>query len=390
MPETPIVLLNQKCLGVELSIDIPTNCPDLGRYVAEKLELPVRILHDGGRGINHTVGPIYLEALQAIPWEVSELQLPAAFRPWQRPGWQDRAVEWWQSQTGFAGEVTQVGSYDLACVLKAQGMYFKAGDKSKEAAFASLIAEHQPKITVAILAYDLHNDWLVTQDGGARLSESADLEHWQAAARNLAGFHKNFDPQILLNQGCPVYKFDRLAKQFVDWLNSKDVLAYWGITQSQLDKLETLLPWLLEAHEHAINLGISETATHGDAQPMNALVSGGCWFDWSEAGMAHPITDLGWLLAWVGHSARSTFPIRQKEPRLLEKILEEYATQLAQPNLLLLLPEIQALAMMHRILAYHQKYQYWQGSLGAWKPNFVAYYVKLLLGTGRYNHLTNL
>jgi aminoglycoside phosphotransferase (APT) family kinase protein len=125
---------------------------------------------------------------------------------------------------------------------------------------------------------------------------------------------------------------------------------------------------------------MNEGTAHGDAQPMNALVdSQTCrWFDWSEARIAHPFCDAGWLFAWTFLPKRdlALFNTANAATQLWEHYLHALGLQTH-----VALKDAMRVALVQRILSYHERFYTWQGSTPNWRPQYVTYYLKLLLRT---------
>jgi len=127
-------------------------------------------------------------------------------------------------------------------------------------------------------------------------------------------------------------------------------------------------------------LGLPPLPAHGDAHPMNALTGcGGVWFDWSEGGVAHPLLDIGWFLAWLSHPARKALPLRRAHPDAALALWHSYLRALNVTEADNLLADVMGLALMHRVLVYHERFHRWQGTVQGWRPEYVPYYLRCLL-----------
>jgi len=114
---------------------------------------------------------------------------------------------------------------------------------------------------------------------------------------------------------------------------------------------------------------------------MNALHGPeGCrWFDWSEASVAHPFMDVGWCLAWLMHPSRAALGVRRDHPEAASWLWRGYLQALEVPGAEPLIPEAVTLAMTHHALVYHDQYASWQGTVPGRRPQYVPYYLRLLL-----------
>jgi len=178
----------------------------LRALVREKIGVDAVLLHDGGLALGVESEPVLMEALNDLPPELVPVtitwSLPPNARPWQRPGWFLKACGWLEDALVARGEevtgnVRQVSTYDLACVLRADtsggGVYVKAGS-AREVAVTAYLAKAHSGLTPAVLAQNSARGWLLTRDGGKRLSETADLTAWSAALSQLAFRRRRTQP----------------------------------------------------------------------------------------------------------------------------------------------------------------------------------------------------
>lgn len=375
---------------LEVTLDAATTPDVLRALVREHLGVDAVLLHDGGLSLGVSSTSVLMEALERVAGRGEAWHLPPNVRPWHRPGWFAEVVGWLEQKLTergerLTGEVEQVHLNDLVCVLRADtdkgGVYFKASETPFEAAVTAYLAGAHPALTPEILAQSPVG-WLVTRDGGARLSTSAGLRAWSDALTKLARFHYSGNAAALETLGCPVHPFDDLMERFNEFLRDRDALAAWGLTELQVAGLEHLLPTLQQTHNRVRALDLRETPIHGDAQPMNALSRGARWFDWSETGVAHPFMDIGWCLAWVLNPARNALPVQQHEGAFTQ-LWRNYLEALGVSGADILMEDSMRLALAHRALIYHQKYVAFRGTVPGWRPQYVPYYLRLLLKLSR-------
>jgi aminoglycoside phosphotransferase (APT) family kinase protein len=324
----------------------------------------------------------------------SMLETHARPRPWQQDDWLQTLQAWLQSHLKTQSVLDEPYSTDMVFVVRVQAgeklFYFKAGDGSREAKISAYLAQTFPVLTPAVIAYDSERDWLLTKDAGQHLSLVADLNVWSEAVSKLAIFQQRADVSALQALGCPFDPFETLADRGEAFLRNTTYLQSWGMNDEQVAKLEHFIPHLHRAHDTIHALGLQEGPVHGDAQPMNALYDGHAtrWFDWSEAHLAHPFNDVGWLLAWTFLPKRdlalfSTELFNTEE--LLERenvaahLLGSYLRGWGLPKVAL--KDVMGVALMQRVLSYHERFHSWQGSKPDWRPQYVNYYLRLLLRT---------
>lgn len=227
----------------------------------------------------------------------------------------------------------------------------------------------------------------MTQDYGLHLSRQSELTFWSEAVTKLAQFQSAANTQTFQELGCSVYDFSTLANQAEAFLHDTDMLRDWGLTDIQVSSLQARLPRIRRAYERVLSLSLPLLPAHGDAHPMNALAGHHTvWFDWSEACITQPLLDIGWFLAWLSHPARQTLPVRQTHPDAATKLWEDYLQALANylqmpdiQNAEPWLPDVMVLALMHRALVYHKRFNNWQGTVPGWRPQYVPYFLRTIL-----------
>lgn len=346
---------------------------------------PAFVLHDGGLGLG-VAGENYLVRMESdVPGTPQEAHTPLEnARAWQRPGWFAQTLDWLNNVLGEPVIKTeQVSTNDLACVLRVvteqRTVYLKASETGLEVTLTAQLAAQQPDL-IPVVAWDEQRCVLVTRDCGLRLSETAELALWNKAVTKLAHLQRRADAATLLKSGCPVYDFAALADQAEGFLHATDTLRSWGLTGAQISRLLKQLPRIRDAHNRVTALNLPLLPAHGDAHPMNALTGGGVvWFDLSEACTAHPLLDIGWFLAWLSHPARHTLPLRQTCPDAAAVLWSDYLKVIRIPEAEPLLLGVMALALTHRALVYHERFEKWEGTVPGWRPQHVPYCLRLLL-----------
>lgn len=362
--------------------------------VAAWARQPVFPLHDGGLQVGRR-GPDLLlrfeassDALPAgLTWATATVpDLPNA-RSWQRPGWFGGVTTWLCQQLDvqgahLTGELSSVGSYDLACVLRGDSslgpLYFKAGS-GREARVTAQLAGAQPDLLPPLLAADLARGWLLTLDGGRRLDRVADLNSWRAAPQRLAHFQQTADAGTLTRLGCPTHPFAELAERGEVVLRDRLALLAWGLSAEQVDALADLVPAVRAAVSTVSALGLPDLPAHGDAHPMNALCgdAGPIWFDWSEACIQHPFMDAGRFLAWT--QRRRDLALHTAHPDAAGHLRAAYLDALelsgADMELRLAVP----LAVLQHALTFDTVYRHWSGTLPGWRPEFAPYLLRTFL-----------
>jgi hypothetical protein len=363
-----------------------TSLQGLREAFFERTGVRAFVLHDGGLDLSLNRASYTLRMEEAVPG-TSRSEYPPLERAgaWQQPGWFRETLAWLERTLGETVlKVEQVNSYDLACTLRVEtgrrAVYLKASETGLEATLSAHLAARYPKLTPEVIAWDERRHLLVTQDCGTRLSDSAEPNVWSAAVKTLAHFQRTADPQVFESQGCPIHAFRNLAERAATFLADTDVLRSWGLNEAHFTALADWVPHIGRAHERVLALDLPLLPAHGDAHPMNVLT--GCkvvWFDWSEGNLAHPLLDISWFLAWLSHPARDALPLRQAHPDAATELWRSYLQELNVPEAAELLHDVTLLALIHRILVYHERFHSWQGTVPGWRPEYVPYYLRVLL-----------
>lgn len=102
------------------------------------------------------------------------------------------------------------------------------------------------------------------------------------------------------------------------------------------------------------------------------------WFDLSEASVAHPFLDLGWMLAWTSGHRPSFLPVLVRHPDLVDVLWSAYLQALNLKDVNLSWREVRLLALAHRVLVYERRFRPWEGTVPDVRP-YVPYFLKLLL-----------
>lgn len=69
--------------------------------------------------------------------------------------------------------------------------------------------------------------------------------------------------------------FSTLSEEFEALASDKILRTWWGLDEATVAQVQAALPALRRAHDCALSLDLPLLATHGDAQPLNALKSRG-------------------------------------------------------------------------------------------------------------------
>lgn len=356
-------------------------------FLPAALSLNADVLHDGGAMFG-TERPLFrLEARTAgLPggwtWEAKSLPpLPEA-RPWQRPGW--FAGAWRRLRAEHPeGPARVISSSDLNAVLSmGEGgaqVFLKVGS-GQEARVTAALAHRHPGLAPEVLVADLERGELLTRYGGQTLDTVTEIRGWTAAAEVLAQHHRS--PGL---NGVPHHPFAALLERGEVLLRNEAVLRGWGMNVEQCRELIAALPELQRLWRRVDALQLPDGPVHGDIHPKNALWDGqqARLFDWSEAGVAHPLTDSGWF---IGHFVGQKWPLVQAEPDLARKLATAYLNALGLPGAYAEMAAAVPLALLQRAVVYDATFREWAPP----RPNYVPYYLRRMLSALRMPSLTQL
>ncbi|WP_221088147.1 hypothetical protein [Deinococcus aquaedulcis] len=355
---------------------------------------PVWLLHDGG----HLFGQSGLIQVQALEerhptggggWS-RDLPPPLpGTRPWQQPGWPDRATRLADHLLRGAGRERQ-GPLRLhfASDLTAthaletdQGpAWLKVSGTGQEARLTTHLAARHPGLLPPLLGADPGQGALLSADGGPLLDGVADLGAWTGALARLGTFQRVADPAALAALGAPALPLAQTVARVDALLGDAAVLRGWGVDPAVAETLAAARPRIRAAYADLQTHGLPDQPAHGDAHPRNALHSvahGAVWFDWSEAASAaHPFMDAGWFLAFALHPGRAGLPVWQASGAA-DRLAAAYLHALGAPEATPLLWRALPLALLHRAAVYDETFRCWQGTVPGVRPNYVPYYLRL-------------
>jgi len=340
------------------------------------LNLHADVLHDGGVMFGTPSPLIRLEARSdRLPaswsWEIAQLPpLPDA-RPWQRPGWFAGA---WQRLRNVQpdGTAQLLSTSDLGAVLMAgegsQQVFLKVST-GQEVRVTAALARTRPQLLPDVLSTDLERGELITRFSGQTLNTVSDERAWTAAVEQLAHYHRSegVDTQAQ-------HAFANLLECGSALLRDQLGLREWGLTEQEIQRLIGALPELKRLWQRVSALHVPDGPVHGDVHPMNALWDGeqARLFDWSEAAVAHPLTDIGWF---VGHCAGQRWPLVRAEPELAQRLASAYLNTLGLPGAQAELAAAVPLTLLQRAVVYDATYRKWPAP----RPQYVPYYLRRML-----------
>ena len=243
--------------------------------------------------------------------EATGAPTPDQRTPWARLGWFSQAAAWFDQQLAQHGytlemPIEQFRSSSISCVLRARtdrgDLYFKTAAAlpifGDEPALTQALAERFAEVVPTILASEPAHRWMIMTDFGQVLEHSQDVAIWADALRQfgLVQLACATCPEDLLAIGCLDRRLDRLLGQVHALLDDGEALA--ELDAAEADRLRVLEPKIAMLGEQLARYHVPQTLVHGDLHLGNIATGADrfCFFDWTDACIAHPFFDLVTML----------------------------------------------------------------------------------------------
>ena len=225
--------------------------------------------------------------------------------PWSRPGWFARASAWMTARMEELGcaptePPRTVYLWGIAIVLRAESaagaMFLKrsASVFGQEAAVTGLLAEATPDLVTRVAAVEPDEGWLLMYDHGDRKLGERPQDAWAVGLDRLATIQRAWTARTgeLAGAGAPVRSILALAEA-VPTFATRDALAS-QLSPADRSAWDDAVPAFAAACRRLDELGPSPTLVHGDFHPWNVTdePDGPRVFDWTDAAISHPFTDL--------------------------------------------------------------------------------------------------
>jgi hypothetical protein len=230
--------------------------------------------------------------------------------PWEDSDWFARVSAWIHAQLASHGLQTdnpievvhqRIWSAFLQ-VQTAKGMvYFKAPAPiyAFEAPLTQALTHWQPRHTAPLLAVNLEEGWILSEDAGVMIRASGDPDTQRQHIENLLGPYADFQIGLakrvpeLLAMGVPDRRLAALPTLYAELLEDTENLRVGlseGITAEDYQQARTLQPMLAEWCQQLASVGLPETLAHEELTLPNVLVGarGYTYIDWSDCSVAHP------------------------------------------------------------------------------------------------------
>jgi hypothetical protein len=225
--------------------------------------------------------------------------------PWTRPGWFGRASAWMTDRMAALGQPASAAPsvvylWGLSMVLRAPSaagpMYLKASTPvfRHEAAITGVLATATPDLVTRVAAVESAEGWLLMHDhGGVQLGDGPP-ERWVAGLEVQATIQQAWSGRTgeLARAGAAVRPISELAEA-LPGLADRRALAS-GLADSDRQAWADAVPGFVAACRRLDELGPGPTLVHGDLHPWNIAdePAGPRIFDWTDAAISHPFTDL--------------------------------------------------------------------------------------------------
>lgn len=316
-------------------------------------------------------GWVALEDLSPLPlppevWndllqQLYSAQPPKDRVPWANPGWLAQAQAWITHTLHNLGYRVQtiepIKNWSLSCVVRVhtdQGLvYFKVSNNlplfGHEPLLTQTLAQWFPQRVPKPLAIELDQRWMLLPNIGSNLREqpldlagACELLH----AYSHMQFTLSLQPQALLQAGCLDRRMPHLVQHLSQMLQDPYVMQ-------QLTPQEVQAALGLEKQWHqscaALQEHLAYSLVHGDWHSGNMAAPAGqvCFFDWTDACLAHPLLDLAFWLLDIEAQMQEGW-----RPALLQAYAQPWgltAQDLEAP-----------LALANLVSALHQTVSYWQ------------------------------
>ncbi|MFY1671170.1 phosphotransferase [Plantactinospora sp. WMMB334] len=257
-------------------------------------------------------------------------------------------------------------------------MWFKANVPTNgfEAVVVEALAEWVPELVVPPLAVDRHRGWLLGPDGGTILREATaerpDPDRWAELLRAYAGLQRAVAPHgdRLVGLGVPDLRPERMPAVLAGLLADPAV----RLAEPHRSALVALLPeydhWCADLAAD----GLPASIQHDDLHDGNVFVDGSRmrFFDWGDAGLAHPFGSLLVALR-VAADQLGADPGGPEVARLRDAYLEPWTDLCDRADLLRSVRLALRVARVGRAVSWRRALQgaaapQWQRALGGPAP----------------------
>lgn len=294
--------------------------------------------------------------------------------PWSCSGWRESVSAWIFAHLkargiSASGDLDQPHVRPWSTVLRVPTsdgpLWFKATSRAlgHEPALTEALARWRPDCMPELLAADVDRGWLLMRDGGEPLRgivrADRDLGHWQRVLAVYAELQIALADRAddMLSLGALDHRLATLADRIEVLLEDPDGLLLGepeGFSFEETDQLRALVPAIRRDCTELASLGIPETLWHDDFHDANILVRDGryTFFDWGEAGVAHPFFTMNVTLRSIAWSLELD-PDGPELADLRDTYLEPWARFASRSDVLRAFPTALLLGNLSRTLTWH-------------------------------------
>jgi hypothetical protein len=250
--------------------------------------------------------------------------------PWSRPGWFGRASEWMTDRLAEQGRpaaspprlfylwalsaILRAETSDGPCFLKASPTFLR-----HEGELTRCLASIAPGRLPNVLDVEPAEGWMLMADLGGRLLGDDPVETWGHGLEAFADLQRDCSGRVdeLHGRGVRERPLDALAETAVTMPEHPFAAPY--LSADEVARWRAATPALQSACRRLAEIGPPPTLSHGDLHPWNIVVrdEGHVVFDWTEATVSHPFTDL------------VTFVVRTPDVRARRAMREAYLSRWA-------------------------------------------------------------
>ncbi|WP_033337376.1 phosphotransferase family protein [Catenuloplanes japonicus] len=258
---------------------------------------------------------------------------------WHDPDWRASAHEWITAHLDApaTGPIEQMRARPWSVTHRvptgAGFRWFKANitDCRYEAVLAERLGRGRPERVLSPLAISAAHGWMLTPDAGPTLRDEVaasdrdgTLARWCTMLREYAALQREVTPiaDELVALGVPDHRPSVLPEQLASLLDDPAVRADLG--PARLERVSGVVPAFAEWCAELAASGIPASVQHDDLTDANVFAGPPHrFFDWGDAGVAHPFGSLLVALSFAGY-ALDLRPGAPEFARLRDAYLSEW------------------------------------------------------------------
>jgi hypothetical protein len=319
--------------------------------------------------------------------------VPPERPPWAFDGWLDRAHDWITSQVAaqgwtLTGEIELGRKWCITCMFKvptdAGTLYFKAVPDtfSREIEITRYLGALYPDSIPSVVAAEPDEHWLLMRDFGAEiLGDSKAVDLWMQAMCDYGAIQAGTAAHVdaLLARGASDFRLEALPDRLDAMLADDEILQPdRHISAEEIGRLREFAPRIKAILAELQAYAIPATIVHSDFHPWNMAARP--WqtivFDWTDAGVGHPLCDTAHVFDLV---VEEIFP---DQPQVGEQLRDAYLSGLSALAPLDVLRRIAPLGeiagFVQQAVNYHHLLRHVEPA-ERWSLSFMTFLLKKLL-----------